>query len=248
MTRTPKNRAKPRGVNEGRSEVERVNPAFYVLRQIAIHAAAKAGVATIAIAKALGIDRSYVIRQRTLMLKPRTPAERRILKLAGEHLPVIRRAGLGGLLGGADIETTLAGGERPKLGPLAERRAKRVEEKGAKKAKAAPKAKKAEPKAKAPAKAAPKPPAKKVTPKVKLPPQPKVKSEKPVAPVPEVRSPKPSKPKAAPKAPPKAEAQPELPVDPSAAPPSPDTPLAPAGAPAKPDPKAMIDDILKDLV
>jgi hypothetical protein len=152
-TRVREVREQPRAVRE-----QRVAPAFYVLRQFAIMAAAAADVSTVDIAKALDVDRSFVIRQTTITLKPRTPAERRILKLAEAHGAALKRRGLGTLLtGGEDIEITLAGGERQKLGPLAERRAAKA---------AAAKA----PKAKAPAKPKPTPP-----------PKPSLAAEKPKA-------------------------------------------------------------------
>lgn len=106
-----------------KSTNERVSPAFYVLRGLAIHFAARAEMPTADIAAALDVNRSYVIRQTTLSLKARTPHERRIAKLAAQFEGQITRAGFKGLLGNEDIDTTLAGGERPKLGPLAERKA-----------------------------------------------------------------------------------------------------------------------------
>ena len=101
----------------------RISPAFFVLRGLLIHKMAGAGTPTADIAKAFGINRSYVIRQTTVELKPRTPAERRILKHATEHQGSITRLGFGGLFRAEDITTILAGGERAKLGSLAERRA-----------------------------------------------------------------------------------------------------------------------------
>lgn len=109
----------------------RISPAFFVLRGLLIHKFAAAGTPTAEIAKALGVNRSYIIRQTTVELKPRTPAERRILKHAAEHQGAITRLGFGGLFRGEDITTILAGGERAKLGPLAERRAKGAPERRA---------------------------------------------------------------------------------------------------------------------
>ena len=114
MVRTPKTSAKGDA---------RCAPAFHILRQFIIHALAKEGVPTVEIARRLGHVRSFVIKQTTITLKPRTPLERRILKLAEVHGAMLKRAGLLGLTAGVDIETVLAGGERPKLGTLASRRA-----------------------------------------------------------------------------------------------------------------------------
>jgi hypothetical protein len=122
----------------------RVAPAFHLLRQFVVHFMAHDGVPTLEIAEKLGHVRSFVIKQTHIVLKPRNALERRILKLAGEHAAALKRRGFTGLLGAVDIETTLAGGERPKLGPLDERRAKRAKKTPAPKStpKSAPKAKK----------------------------------------------------------------------------------------------------------
>lgn len=111
-----------------RGEVQRKNVSaeFFVIRRILVAAMAKAKVPTVEIADKLGVVRSFVIKQRTLKLKPTNPAERKIAKLAtsDEFAPYFSRSGFKGLLAGEDVETVLAGGERPALGPLAERRAK----------------------------------------------------------------------------------------------------------------------------
>lgn len=117
----------------------RVSPALQVVRQFVVRALAGAGTPTTEIAKALGLSRSYTIKQATIALKPRTAAEKRILKVAAEHEAKLKRAGVSGLLGGEDITTTLAGGERPKLGPLKARQEKRAKKAPAKKV-ATPKA------------------------------------------------------------------------------------------------------------
>lgn len=122
----------------------RTSPAFQILRQFLVRTLASQKVPTVDIAKKLGISRSFAIKQAVISLKARTPDEKRILKLAREHENAIRRAGLIFLTGGEDIVTELAGGERAKLGPLAERRAKRAKAEAKKpatptKAKPAPK-------------------------------------------------------------------------------------------------------------
>lgn len=157
----------------------RTSPALQIVRQFLVRAMATSGVSTVEIANALHLSRSFTIKQAHIVLKPRNAAERRILKIANEHKAKLQRMGVSGLLGGEDVITTLAGGERPKLGPLAERRAK-AEKKAAKKAKPATKkaaAKKAAPKsapkkASAPTpqpapKSAPKKPAAKTAPPLK---------------------------------------------------------------------------------
>jgi hypothetical protein len=129
-----------------------------LLRQLVIFAMAAKKVPTTEIAKALNLNRSFVIKQTSLTRRPRNPDESRIVKLAQDHEGYIRRMGFAGLLNTEDMSCVLAGGERPKLGPLATRKAAKAKApKPAPKAvKAAPKAVKAAPKAKAP-KPAPKP-------------------------------------------------------------------------------------------
>lgn len=101
----------------------RTQPAFQIIRQVLIHAMAKKDVATLDIAKKLDHSRSFVIKQVKLALKPRTASERRLLKVAAEFESTFKSMGLSGLLRAEDVDTVLAGGERPKLGPLTERRA-----------------------------------------------------------------------------------------------------------------------------
>ena len=108
----------------------RTAPAFQIIRQFLVKTMATQGVPTVDIAKKLGISRSFAIKQAVISLRARTPDEKRIQKVAREHEAAIRRAGLGFLMGAEDIVTELAGGERPKLGPLAERR-KRKDRQGA---------------------------------------------------------------------------------------------------------------------
>lgn len=175
----------------------RVSPAFYTLRGAVIHLMAREkDTTTVEIAKRLGVNRSYVIRQTTLALKARTAAERRILKLAQEREGQIKRMGLGGLLGNEDVTTVLPGGERPKLGSLEARRAAKAKP-------ATPKAKKESAPKPAPAKPA------KVA---------KVKAPKPVK-EPKTAKPAPEPAKAAKKAKkPKArKLSPAVPVEPLAA-------------------------------
>lgn len=129
----------------------RTSPALQIVRQFLVRALATNGMSTVKIGESLHLSRSFTIKQAHILLKPRNAAERRILKIANENKAKLQRMGIGGLLGGEDIVTTLAGGERPKLGPLAERRAK--VEKAAQKAKPTAKAT-SKPKAKVKAKPA----------------------------------------------------------------------------------------------
>ena len=202
----------------------RASPALQIVRQFLVRALASSGEPTVNIAATLGLSRSFTIKQAHIALKPRNAAERRILKVANEHRAKLQRMGISGLLGGEDIVTTLAGGERPKLGPLAERRAKR--EKAEKKTAKKPTPKKSAPKkapTKAPEKKAPKPKdPPKAAPKQKAPPKAKSNAAAKAAETRAAKKPKEKVPAAAPE-------------------------TKPEGKPAAPDPvAATIEDLLGD--
>ena len=106
-----------------RAKTERVSPPFSLIQGLLIHFMAKAGMATTDIANALGVHRSYVIRSTEVVFEPTNEREQALLVLAADYLPKFQNLGLKGLLSGTNIATTLAGGEREKLGSLEERRA-----------------------------------------------------------------------------------------------------------------------------
>jgi hypothetical protein len=121
MTRTSTRNAT---IPAARAANARVSPAIQVLRQFVVREMAKKKMPTTEIADRLGVSRSFVIKQAHIRLRAVIPAEKRVLKAAAEFEHSLRRAGVAALMGGTDIITELAGGPRPKLGPLAERRAK----------------------------------------------------------------------------------------------------------------------------
>jgi hypothetical protein len=153
MAKTPTKAASPKD----KKGQPRTSIALMLLRQLTIHAMAAAKVPTAEIAKAFDLNRSFVIKQATLVRKPRNADERRIVKVAQDYEAAIRRAGFSGLLK-TDEDTTvvLAGGERPKLGKLVDRQAKRAKAE----TKAPTKPKVSKPKVKAPVKAKASKPAK----------------------------------------------------------------------------------------
>lgn len=100
------NRA-PRAPRSDRG-VQRASSAFYIMRALCIHALAAKGETTEAIAKRFGVNRSFIIKQSTIVLKPRTDKERAILKVA-KTLAADIDFNFSVLLSGTDIKTTLAG-------------------------------------------------------------------------------------------------------------------------------------------
>lgn len=96
---------------------DRVRPQFAVLRTALIHIMAGRGTATSEIADALKINRSYVIRLTDFGMKPQSPAERAVMKVAAEEMSGLQRLGMG-FAGKEGFETTLAGddGRRGKGG------------------------------------------------------------------------------------------------------------------------------------
>lgn len=88
--------------------VQRATPAFHIIRALCIRALAAKGETTEAIAKRFGVNRSFIIKQSTIVLKPRTDKERAILKVARSLAANIDFT-FNDMLSGADIKTTLAG-------------------------------------------------------------------------------------------------------------------------------------------
>lgn len=115
-TRAPKPRAPKGSMSQG----------YLLLRAVLVRVLAKRDVPTVKIAELLGVNRSYVIKLATIPMAPRNAQEKKLLSLAqaSANANAIARLGLIGLTKGVDLVTTLAGGERPKLGTLAERAAK----------------------------------------------------------------------------------------------------------------------------
>jgi hypothetical protein len=92
------------------SETEfRCAPTFYVVRAFCIHFLAEQGTPTEEIAQRLGVNRSFVIKQSTLVMTPRTEQEKRISDIAKTMSESFRLANLDGLLLGRDLVTKLAG-------------------------------------------------------------------------------------------------------------------------------------------
>lgn len=89
----------------------RVSPAYALIRVGLIHIMASKGVSTNDIAAKLGVNRSYVIRLRGLVMEPQTDEEQRIADLAPEHSTALMRLGMGFALK-PGFHTVLAGGDR----------------------------------------------------------------------------------------------------------------------------------------
>lgn len=88
--------------------MQRATPAFHIIRALCIRALAAKGETTESIAKRFGVNRSFIIKQATIVLKPRTDKERLILKVARSLAADIDFT-FNDMLNGADIKTTLAG-------------------------------------------------------------------------------------------------------------------------------------------
>jgi hypothetical protein len=99
--------------------MQRATPAFNLIRAFCIREFARQGKTTEEIANIFQVDRSFIIKQATIVLKPRTDKERVILKVARAlattsrvlHGPVFVD-----LLTGEDIKTPLAGVKTPQKG------------------------------------------------------------------------------------------------------------------------------------
>ena len=104
-------KASPRAPRSDRG-VQRASSAFYIMRALCIRALAAKGETTEAIAKRFGVNRSFIIKQATIVLKPRTDKERLILKVA-KTLAADIDFNFSVLLSGTDIKTILAGSVKP---------------------------------------------------------------------------------------------------------------------------------------
>ncbi len=117
-TKTQPSVRAPRAPRSDRG-VQRATPAFHIIRALCIRALAAKGETTEAIAKRFGVNRSFIIKQATIVLKPRTDKERTILKVA-KTLAADIDFTFNDMLSGADIKTTLAGSvktAKPKAKP-----------------------------------------------------------------------------------------------------------------------------------
>lgn len=94
--------------------MQRVTPAFHIIRALCIRALAAKGETTETIAKRFGVNRSFIIKQATIVLKPRTDKERAILKVARSLAAGIDFT-FNDMLSGADIKTTLAGAAKARV-------------------------------------------------------------------------------------------------------------------------------------
>jgi hypothetical protein len=110
-SKRPSNRAL-----RGETPTQRATPAFNLIRALCIRELAFQGKTTEEIANIFQVDRSFIIKQATIVLKPRTDKERVILKVA-RALATTSRALHGlvfvDLLTGEDIKTPLAGAKTP---------------------------------------------------------------------------------------------------------------------------------------
>lgn len=96
--------------------MQRATPALHIIRALCIRALAAKGESTEAIAKRFGVNRSFIIKQSTIVLKPRTDKERLILKVARSLAADIDFT-FNDMLSGADIKTTLAGSVKAAKAP-----------------------------------------------------------------------------------------------------------------------------------
>jgi hypothetical protein len=102
-----------------RIPMQRATPAFNLIRALCIREFARQGKTTEEIANIFQVDRSFIIKQATIVLKPRTDKERVILKVA-RALATTSRAlvdfSFSDLLTGEDTKTPLAGVKTPQKG------------------------------------------------------------------------------------------------------------------------------------
>lgn len=124
----------PRAARSDRG-VQRASSAFYIMRALCIRELAARGETTEDIAKRFGVNRSFIIKQATIVLKPRTPKEAAILKVARSLATGISFT-FEDMLTGADIKTTLAGAARPPKSAKAPAKAKKAAKPKVKPAKA----------------------------------------------------------------------------------------------------------------
>lgn len=88
--------------------MQRATPAFHIIRALCIRELAFQGKTTEEIAALFGVNRSFIIKQATIILKPRTDKERTILKVAKSIAHGIN-LNFDDLLAGEDLKTELAG-------------------------------------------------------------------------------------------------------------------------------------------
>jgi hypothetical protein len=108
----PKVKVKPKTKRDARksdTKELRCAPTFYVIRAFCIHFLAEQGMPTEEIAQRLDVNRSFVIKQSTLVMTPRTEQEKRIYDIAKTMSEAFRLANIDGLLFGRDLVTKLAG-------------------------------------------------------------------------------------------------------------------------------------------
>ena len=91
--------------------MQRATPAFHIIRALCIRELAFQGKTTEEIAALFGVNRSFIIKQSTIILKPRTDKERTILKMARTlaHHQTLFGFRFTDLLAGEDLKTHLAG-------------------------------------------------------------------------------------------------------------------------------------------
>ena len=91
--------------------MQRATPAFHIIRALCIRELAFQGKTTEEIAALFGVNRSFIIKQSTIILKPRTDKERTILKVARtlELTAALAQYNFTDLLHGEDLKTHLAG-------------------------------------------------------------------------------------------------------------------------------------------
>lgn len=87
---------------------QRATPAFHLIRALCIRELAFQGKTTEEIAALFGVNRSFIIKQSTIILKPRTDKERTILKVAKSIAHGIDFS-FNDFLDGEDLKTHLAG-------------------------------------------------------------------------------------------------------------------------------------------
>lgn len=88
--------------------MQRATPAFHLIRALCIRELAFQGKTTEEIAALFGVNRSFIIKQSTIILKPRTDKERTIFKVAKSIAHGIDFS-FNDFLGGEDLKTHLAG-------------------------------------------------------------------------------------------------------------------------------------------
>jgi len=99
--------------------MQRATPAFNIIRAFCIREFARQGKTTEEIANIFQVDRSFIIKQATIVLKPRTDKERVILKVAWALVNISEAFAdfsFSDLLTGEDIKTPLAGAKTPQTG------------------------------------------------------------------------------------------------------------------------------------